>query len=187
MEERKGMPLWAKILIGVFLFCAVGAVAMVWISANALKEIGKHAADPADTARLVHKMVDIDEPLPAGWRYAMNVNMGSVMSIATMHNSDSTVVVNLTKYPNKLAREVANGQARGAGMTVQEEGEEPLAGKPIKYLRGTGSLRRRPTFEQIWYTPTSDGSLTVHVFEVGKSSWDGAAAHELTDHIRSLH
>jgi hypothetical protein len=189
MEERKGLPLWAKILIGVVLFVGIGAVAITWIALSAFKDAGKRAADPASTSKLAHEIVDIDEPLPAGWRYAMNVNMGELMRIATLHNADSTVVVNLTKYPNKLSHEVATGQAKGAGMTVSEEGEDNLAGHPVKYLRGPGSLRGRPTFEQIWYATTNDGkgSVTVHVFELGKSAWDGAAAHELTDHIHSLH
>jgi hypothetical protein len=187
-SPRGALPTWAKVLFGIFAVCVVLTAGLVWFAMNMITKVGEGMKDPKASAALAHELVDIEDPLPTGWTYFANVPVGNMVRMVTIRNEKGTVIVNITRYLNKLSKELAEGQARGAKMTIASRGTESLAGQSVYYLRGTGFMRGAgQAAEQVDYGSTRDGgTLTVHIIEVGLPTYDPALPAPLLDHIKSL-
>lgn len=187
MRSQTGaMATWLKVVLALVGLGIAATIGIVVLGVSMLGELGKTATDPQKAAKIADEIVQIRRPLPSEWQYAVGMNMG-VMKMAMLRNSSNNVVVNLTRYPKSSKVEsITQGAAAGAHMSVEERGEETLAGRKMSYLRGFSKGRggsAAMAMEMAWVIANNGDLILIHCVEPGKSKFEKEPVAPVLDRV----
>src|SRR5687768_3339550 len=98
--KKGGMPLWAKILIGLVVLGILGGIAafagLFFFVSNTIKQ----AQDPAAISRTAAKIATFQEPLPAGYKFVAGLDLMGIDTVVVENDSDKQTLT-LISYPKK--------------------------------------------------------------------------------------
>src|SRR5262245_14058803 len=134
-SEKKGLPTYIKVIIGMVVLTMLCTIALGVIGIN---YIGK-SFTPQNAARVANEMVDLPDPLPSGWHYGAGIDVGpSKVANVQYRRGRTRPLVQFTKMGNRLPAKVIAANLKmpsTSGMTFEFEsrGEEIIGGKTAYY------------------------------------------------------
>jgi hypothetical protein len=182
---RGAMPLWLKIVLGVFVLGIVCVIAIVGMLMN----YGKNMMDSGRGATTMQEIAKFEEPLPTGWAYVMNFNLGP-MKLVSMANKRNGTVINFiqtsqgsTESPEKmLERAGSHGQ-----MEQGTAGEQTVGGMKMSYMRGvmkTKTSRKVNAQNGLVQTP-SGKTVLIQILE-SREPFDPTLADPILNRVQSF-
>jgi hypothetical protein len=182
---RGAMPLWLKIVLGVFVLGVVCVIALVGVLMN----YGKNMMDSGRGATTMQEIAKFDEPLPAGWAYVMNFNIGP-MKLVSMANKHNGTIINFietsqgsAESPEKmLERAGTHGQ-----MEQATPGEQTVGGLKMNYVRGvmkTKANRKLNAQNGLVQTP-SGKTVLIQILE-SREPFDPTLADPILNRVQSF-
>jgi hypothetical protein len=182
---RGAMPLWLKIVLGVFVLGVICVIALV----SMLMNVGGKMFDTKNGASTMQEIAKFEEPLPAGWSYVMNMNFGPMKLVALANKHNGTVInfIQSTgasrESPEKLLeRAGSHGQIEQA-----TEGDQMVGGLKMHYMRGimkTKGNRRMNAQNGLISTP-SGKTVLVQVLE-SREPFDPTLADPILNRVESF-
>jgi hypothetical protein len=147
---KKGLPTWAKILIGLVIAGTVLLVAVVIGGFVLIGNIQKDATNPAYIEKVTKSIVDI-QALPPGYNYQMALDIGGLKTVVFQHKPDGTQITLVhfpqasTKTSEEMTTELVDkgfpAQGASGKFEVTSKGTETVAGQPMSYVLGTATNR----------------------------------------------
>lgn len=146
-ESGVGLPLWAKILIGLVVVGIVGFIAVcvgLWVTfKNTL------SLNPEEIQRNASQIAVFEQPLPTGYKYSMGINLMGINTVVVEHQPDQQMIF-LICYPKaesdpetmvaKISESGVNTGSTSAKIEkIKEKGKEAVAGETMPYVMGTMS------------------------------------------------
>ena len=138
MRSQKGqVPGWLKVVLVLLAIGLVGFIAICVIGFNAAKT----AMNPEHASKVAHEIMNVQEPLPQGWKYFMSMPLPGLKNVSFSDASDDIVQIFEFRNPDKKTaeqfmsdRKVAQLQAFTGGAT--DKGAEMVGGQSMSYARG---------------------------------------------------
>lgn len=143
------LPWWAKLAIGL----AIAAITSSYIWGIALiaafQKVARQFQDPVQIAHAAHRIADLPDPLPAGYRYLAGIELPAfALDIVTIeHEPDKQLITLLcvSAPDNASAKQVVDENVKnGMNMLVtsarmqeaQPHAALQVAGKEVDYVIG---------------------------------------------------
>lgn len=176
-SQRGAMSTWLKIVLICVVVVIVGTIALGAFLFNMGSQFMKTAGDPNAGSKTLREIVQVQEPLPEGWKYAFNMNMGDAMKMVSLANKPTDTFVSIIEVPNSKHQSaddiLANpSEAKGLearGFTMESRGEESFAGQSMKYIRGSVSRSGRSSQMEMGVITRPNGKLVmVQTIQPGK-------------------
>lgn len=160
--KKTGLPTWAKVLIGMVVFAIISGIIAVVGLVYFVQDTVKKAQDPAVIAKTAREIAEFTEPLPAGYKFALALDMFGVKTVTVEHDSDKQTLIFMTAPPkedmdaNALVTKLfeagikAPTHPEAAGGRFDKEksrGTETVGGEPMPYIVGTMSDKSGSKFE----------------------------------------
>jgi len=165
-QSKPGMPKWAKVLLVAAIVVTIGIVGLVVAGGIFMSGFRKDATDPAKIRALLNTIATVDDPLPAGFRYEMQIDLGiaGTKIVSLRHEPDGLHLI-LTSLPwtksTASLEESINANASKVGSGVSEnlpnsdnfkaetKGSETVAGKTFSYAIGTTKTKNGDEFPSL--------------------------------------
>lgn len=139
--KKGGMPTWAKVLIGIVVFAIVGGIIALVGLVYFVQDTIKKAQDPAMIARTARSIADFAEPLPAGYRFELGLDLFGVKTVTVEHDPDRQTLIFMTapQKENMDAQALVN-RLFAAGIKVPTHPEAASGRFESEKLRGTDTV-----------------------------------------------
>src|SRR5262249_41794075 len=150
--KKGGLPTWAKVLIGFVVFAIIAGIIAVGGIIYLVQDTVKKAQDPAIIAQTAKSIADFSEPLPAGYKFALALDMFGVKTVTVEHEPDKQTIIFMTAPqkedtdPQALVNKLFEagiktpGQPEGASGRFEQEklrGTETVGGEAMPYIVGS--------------------------------------------------
>jgi hypothetical protein len=184
------MPTWLKVVIAVAVMGVLAVVTLMVIGIFMLKE----NMSPEHAAKIASDIVDLPEPLPEGWQYAMGMDVGYQESFNLRSNKYPFPVVQFSrmlKRTNRSAKDLVDGFAvpAMAGMKFEPEGrgEETIGGRKAYYVRERCTVLGKQSALEIAMIDLPDGKLVqIQTTEHGCDTFDPKIVKPIFDAIKGF-
>lgn len=153
IRNQKGLATWVKVLIGVMVIGTISIVGIigagVFFAGSAMKDM----MDPAKVKATVDTIAKFEDPLPAGWKYGMALNLLGT-SVGVVTNEKEKLNVTLLKLPRagkEMTTEVILGEYADKGvpnisgmdpekssapLSVTDKGKLTVGGEEMAFVSG---------------------------------------------------
>ncbi len=178
-ESKPGMPTWAKVLLVIGIVITVSVIGLVVAGGIFMSGV----KDPAKIRTVLNSMATVDDPLPPGFRYEMQMNFGVMKIVSIRHDPDGLHLI-LTSLPwtkNTATLEEsieASKVSSGAGENLPSsenfhaatKGTETVAGKTFSYAIGSTKVKNGDEFPSLVgvFTP-GDGKQVIMLTGAGNT------------------
>jgi hypothetical protein len=186
--EKKGMPTWAKILIGVGVAFVVGIVGILVAAIIFFTNMSHQAVDPVQVKRVAASMLTIGDPLPDGFGYSKGLDLLGMKMVAFSHDQDGLQLI-FTSIPsnksaasleesinestdNQALNQVTSGKSR---FQSKSKGTEQVGGKTLTYAIGTTEDNLGQSYPSMMgvITPSNEGRLLMVIGLMQNKTDDG--------------
>jgi hypothetical protein len=195
-EKKGGMPVWAKVLIAVFVVGTVLVVGGLVCLFVFVSNIQKQAKDPAYIAKVRESIADMT--LPANFSDTAGFDLVGSKIVCVTHKPDN-LELTLTKLPaaseNKTAAQITDQFAsRGMPMAggsapieVSSKGTETVGGEQMPYVLGTSTNKTGTKCQtMLGAVITKDKNLVVFYALTPGDKYDMDATKEFLGSIKSF-
>ncbi len=198
--KKGGLPSWAKILIGATVVVLVGVVALVVGVGLFFGNMVKQAQDPAAIARVARSIATFSEPLPAGYKFSMGIDIAGIKTVTVEHQPEKQMLI-VMSFPKKekadpqtlvnelYERGVNTPQASAKFQEVKTRGTEKVAGQQMPYIIGTMTDRVNNRFEGLVgciVSPTRNETIFVYGIQPPGSPYNFDVTRGFLQTIKSL-
>lgn len=164
-RNQRGLATWVKVLIGVMI---IGTISFIILIAGGVYFIGgamKQMGDPAQVKANAESIAKFAEPLPAGWKFTVALNMFGT-SIAVVNNEKEDLQITFLKLPRSdkdmdanaivdsyaekgvPSMQGADPQKTSAKVNIKDRGKLTIGGEEMNYATGS-SERGSEKFSQL--------------------------------------
>jgi hypothetical protein len=175
---KPGLPGWAKILIAIALFFLISIVVLVGACSFFFGEFQKKNTDPAVVQKIANTIVTIDEPLPAGFKWVVGLDIFNLKMAAVNHTPDNLELI-LTSLPSgknsnsleenisssELNPALANATGTQSKFEAKVKGSETVANKQFVYAIGVVKDREGRDIPSLmgFFSPNDEGRAVMLV------------------------
>lgn len=201
-EKQRGMPTWAKVLIGLVVVAIVGGVTMVIGSVIFIQNMYKQALDPAAIARVAGSIGTFPDPLPDGYKFAMGLDVAGIKTLTVEHKPDKQTVI-MMSFPRKeddpkdaqaLVNElyekgVSTQQTSAKFETVKSRGTEAVDGAQMPYIVGEMTDKTGSKFDGLVaciVSPTRHQTILIYGIQPPGSTYNFDATLKLLKSIKGI-
>lgn len=164
MRNQKGLATWVKVLIGVMIIGTISIIGIITAGVFFVGSAMKDVMDPAKVKATVDTIAKFQDPLPAGWKFGMALNMFGT-SVAVVSNEKEDLNITLLKLPRGVKEMSSEGivgeyaekgvpnvsgmdaNKAGAPLDIKERGKLTVGGEEMPYVSGV-SERAGKKFSQ---------------------------------------
>lgn len=183
-HAQKRFPTWAKVAIGIGVFWLVGFTVL---AVAAGQWIAKSLPNAENAAIVADKIIQFRKPLPEEWKLSTGLDMGP-MKLAVLINSKDSTVVTMTRYAKgSTTTSILQGATKGAQMTVEQSGEETVAGHKMEFVRGRSNGRRTTAMQVGCIKADNNDIVMIHAIEPSTTSFDPKRIQSVITAIKSVH
>jgi hypothetical protein len=176
-QSKPGMPKWAKVLLTIGVVITIAIIGLVVAGGVFMSGFRKDAVDPAKIRALLNSMATVDDPLPPGFRYEMQIDLGvaGTKIVSMRHDPDGLHLI-LTSLPwtkstasleesinaSTVSSGVSNNLPNSDNFKASTKGTETIAGKTFSYAIGTTKTKNGDEFPSLIgvFTP-GDGKHVI--------------------------
>jgi hypothetical protein len=164
IRNQKGLATWVKILIAVMVIGTISIVGIITAGFFFFGSAMKDMQDPAKVKANVESIAKFEDPLPAGWKFGIALNMFGT-SVGVLTNEKEKLSITLLKLP-RGGKEVTSDAIVGeyaekgipnvsgvdadkssAPVTIKDKGKLTVGGEEMTFVSGV-SERGGKTFSQ---------------------------------------
>jgi hypothetical protein len=146
-EKKGGLPTWAKVVIGLVVVVILGVGGLIVGGIVFFQSVVKQSQDPVAMARVARAIAQFPDPLPAGYKLTMGIDLAGVKTVTVEHEADKQLLI-MMSFPKKDKRDaqsivnelyehgVQTPQASAKFQEVKSKGTEQVAGQDMPYISG---------------------------------------------------
>jgi hypothetical protein len=164
IRNQKGLATWVKVLIGVMVIGTISIIGIITAGVFFFGSAMKDMMDPQKVKSTVDSIAKFEDPLPAGWKFGMGLNMFGT-SVGVVTNENEKLTITLLKLPRggkEVTSDVIVGEYAEKGipnisgmdadktsapLTVKDKGKLTVGGEEMTFVSGV-SERGGKTFSQ---------------------------------------
>jgi hypothetical protein len=206
IRNQKGLATWVKVLIGVMVIGTISIVGIIGAGVYFIGSSVKDLQDPAKIKATINSIAQFQDPLPAGWKFGMGLNVFGMTSVAQITNEkaklnimllklprggkDATSEVVLNEYAEKGIPNVsgASSDTSSAPLSIKDKGKFTVAGEEVNFVSGE-SERGSEKFSQFigMVAPKSNSStILIQGTCLGSDSYNLEETKKLLSAIKSF-
>lgn len=152
IRNQRGLATWVKVLIGVMVIGTITIIGIITASVFFFGSAMKDMMDPAKVKATVESIAKFEDPLPAGWKFGMGLNLlGTSVGVVTNEKEKLTITLLKLPRPKEVTSEAVVGEYAEKGipnvsgidadktsapLTVKEKGKITVAGEEMSFVSG---------------------------------------------------
>jgi hypothetical protein len=191
-SEKTPVPTHLKVIIAIGVIGFLGTFALLIAAIFIVKE----NFGPEHAAKVAKEIVDLPDPLPAGWQYGVGIDVGyqKIVNVQYKPLSGTRTLIQFSQLPyrgTRSGKEIASKFVipKMAGMAFEPDGkgEEAIGGKKAYYVREHCSVLGRESAMEVAFVDLPDGTIMqVQSSEYGKTKFDPELVKPLLDSVKGF-
>ncbi len=190
--EKGHVPVYLKLVIALSILGFIGLIVVVIMGVSLVK----NNFGPDNAVKVAHELVDLADPLPAGWHYGVGLDIGyqKVVNLEYKRHNKPMAMVQFVEVPKDshvsakdMVDKIALPSISGMKFEPLGRGEETIGGKKAYYVRTHTTVMGKDSAGEIALIDLPGGRiLEIQSTEQETDKFDPALVKPLLDSVKGF-